>query len=89
MFEKGEMGWSMMADYFQLVKKCWDVKDDDAWWDAAIDEVDIFSRKYMTGEEEMDFFVKGIALKVLERAEIIEKGKWRQAEPHEKETRMA
>lgn len=76
-FERGGTEWNMMADWYRLVERYWNVKKDDAWWDAMIRETDEYVNKYKTDDEVDNTFIKKIILALLERAEGLERREYR------------
>ena len=45
-FEKGSQEWMMFAEYWELCRKHWTIKDNDEYWDAVIRDIAVFSKKY-------------------------------------------
>lgn len=45
-FEKGSQEWMMFAEYWELCRKHWTIKDNDEYWDAVIRDMAVFSKKY-------------------------------------------
>lgn len=64
-FTKGSEEWMVFNEYFKLCQKYWEPEDSDEWWEEALHEIDVFSKKYGS-----TVFVRGICMALINDLEI-------------------
>lgn len=64
-FDKGSEEWLLFMEYWQLCQKYWEPEENDAWWDEALHQIDLFSKKYGS-----TVFARGLCMALVNKLEV-------------------
>ena len=63
-FEKGSTEWRMFTNLWNLCKKHWEVREDDAYWETLVSDASIFIEAYKN-DEKVGVIAKSLCMAVL------------------------
>lgn len=64
-FDKGSEEWLLFMEYWQLCQKYWEPEETDEWWDEALHQIDLFSKKYGS-----TVFARGLCMALVNELEV-------------------